>query len=43
MINLQWIVTGVVLFGGMILAGVGLYVKRRKEKLSLDKENEFRI
>ena len=44
MINLEWIVTGVVLFGAMIAGGVSLYVKRRREqKLELDKSNEFRI
>ncbi|HEX5458276.1 MAG TPA: hypothetical protein VFX64_07840 [Candidatus Nitrosotalea sp.] len=44
MINLEWIVTGVVLFGAMIAGGVSLCVKRRREqKLELDKSNEFRI
>jgi LPXTG-motif cell wall-anchored protein len=43
MINLVWILTGVLLFGGMIAGGISLYLKRRKEKMELDKENEFRI
>lgn len=44
MMNLEWIVTGVVLFGAMIAGGISLYVKRRKEqKLEFDKSNEFRI
>jgi hypothetical protein len=29
--NVEWLVTGVFLFGGMIAAAVSLYVKRRKE------------
>jgi len=29
--NLEWIVTGVILFGGMTAAGISLYIKRRKE------------
>ncbi len=44
MISLQWVVTGTVLFGTMIVCGISLYVKRRRDaKLELDKENEFRI
>ncbi|HSF28293.1 MAG TPA: hypothetical protein VD699_01835 [Nitrosopumilaceae archaeon] len=29
--NVEWIVTGVFLFGGMTAAAISLYVKRRKE------------
>lgn len=29
--NVEWIVTGVFLFGGMIAAGISLYIKRRKD------------
>ena len=29
--NPEWIVTGVILFGGMTAAGISLYLKRRKE------------
>ena len=44
MISLEWVVTGALLFGGMIAGGVSLYLKRRKEeKLTFDKANEFRI
>ncbi len=42
--NLEWIVTGIVLFGTMIAGGISLYVKRRKEhNLSLDKSDDLRI
>ena len=44
MISLEWVVTGVLLFGGMIVGGVSLYVRRnREEKMTFDKTNEFRI
>lgn len=44
MISLEWVVTGILLFGGMIAGGVSLYVKRkREEKIVFDKANEFRI
>jgi len=29
--NVEWLVTGVFLFGGMIAAAISLYLKRRKE------------
>ena len=29
--NLEWIVTGVILFGGMTAAGISLWIKRRRE------------
>ena len=29
--NLEWIVTGIILLGGMTAAGISLYIKRRKE------------
>jgi hypothetical protein len=29
--NVEWLVTGIFLFGGMIAAAVSLYIKRRKE------------
>ena len=32
--NLEWIVTGMILFGGMTAAGISLYIKRRKEQAS---------
>ncbi len=29
--SLEWIVTGIILLGGMAAAGISLYIKRRKE------------
>ncbi len=29
--NPQWVITGIILFGGMAAAGISLYLKRRKE------------
>ncbi len=29
--NLEWIITGMILFGGMTAAGISLYVKKRRE------------
>ena len=29
--NLEWIVTGMILFGGMTAAGISLWIKRRRE------------
>ncbi len=34
--NIEWIVTGVILLGGMAAGGIHLYVKRRKDHLDLD-------
>ena len=31
--NPEWIVTGIILLGGMTAAGISLYLKRRKENL----------
>lgn len=42
--NLEWIVTGIVLFGAMIAGGISLYLKRRKEQnMSLDASDDLRI
>jgi len=42
--NLEWIVTGIVLFGAMIAGGISLYIKRRKEQnMSLDNPDDLRI
>ena len=44
MISLEWVVTGFLLFGGMVAGGISLYFRRKKEeKLAFDKQNEFRI
>ena len=41
--NVEWIVTGIFLFGGMIAAAVSLYVKRRKESQDIaDSFSEIR-
>ena len=29
--SVEWIVTGVILLGGMTAAGISLYIKRRRE------------
>lgn len=29
--NPEWVITGIILFGGMTAAGTRLYLKRRKE------------
>ena len=34
--NPAWVVTGVILFGGMAAAGISLYVKKRKESRHYD-------
>ena len=33
--NLGWIITGIILLGGMTAAGISLYIKRRKESQAL--------
>ena len=41
--NLEWIITGIILLGGMTAAGISLYIKRRKEAqeiLDLNLESE---
>ena len=34
--NLEWIVTGIILFGGRTAAGISLYIKRRRESQATD-------
>lgn len=29
--SLEWVVTGIILLGGMIACGISLWIKRRKE------------
>lgn len=41
--NLEWVVTGIVLFGGMIAGGVSLYVKRKREKELANTSDDFHI
>jgi len=33
--NVEWIVAGVFLFGGMTAAAINLYIKRRKESQAI--------
>jgi len=33
--NVEWVVTGVFLFGGMIAGAISLYLKRRKESQTI--------
>ncbi|HSA97891.1 MAG TPA: hypothetical protein VLF17_02305 [Candidatus Nitrosotenuis sp.] len=41
--NPAWIITGMILFGGMAAAGVSLYLKRRKESQVFDPFEDARI
>jgi LPXTG-motif cell wall-anchored protein len=34
--NTEWVVTGLILLGGMAAGGISLYLKRRKETLISD-------
>ena len=34
--SVAWIVTGVILLGGMAVAGISLYIKRRREAQATD-------
>lgn len=34
--NTEWVVTGIILLGGMAAGGISLYLKRRKEALISD-------
>jgi Zn-dependent protease with chaperone function len=40
--SLEWIITGIILLGGMAAGGISLYVKRKREK-EADEQNEFHI
>ena len=33
--SLEWIITGIILLGGMAACGISLYLKRRKEAQSV--------
>jgi hypothetical protein len=39
--NLQWVVTGIVLLGGMVAGGISLYLKRKRKKELADKPDEM--
>ena len=44
MMNIGWVVTGMILLGAMTAGAVSLYLKRRKEQnLSLDKSDDLKI
>ena len=44
MMNIGWVVTGMILLGAMTACAVSLYLKRRKEQnLSLDKSDDLHI
>ncbi len=32
--NVEWIITGIILLGGMTAGGISLYLKRRKAQIS---------
>lgn len=34
--SLEWIITGVIILGGMLAGGISLYVKRRREAQATD-------
>ena len=37
--SLEWIITGIILLGGMVAGGISLYIKRRRA--SQDVSNSF--
>jgi hypothetical protein len=44
MMNIGWVVTGMILLGAITVCAVSLYFKRRKEQnLSLNKSNDLKI
>ena len=44
MMNIGWVVTGMILLGTMTACAVSLYLKRRKEQnLSLNKSDDLKI
>jgi hypothetical protein len=44
MMNIGWVVTGMILLGAMTACAVRLYLKRRSEQnLSLDKSDDLKI
>ena len=44
MMNIGWVVTGVILLGAMIACAVSLYLKRKKEQnLSLNSSDDLKI
>jgi hypothetical protein len=44
MMNIGWVVTGIILLGAMTACAVSLYVKRRREQnLSLNESNDLKM
>ena len=44
MMNIGWVVTGMILLGAMTTCGISLYFKRRKEQnLSVNKSDDLKI
>jgi hypothetical protein len=44
MMNIGWVVTGIILLGAMIACAVRLYLKRRSEQnLSVNKSDDLKI
>jgi hypothetical protein len=41
--NTEWVVTGIILLGGMAAGGIRLYLKRRKETLISDSFDNTKI
>lgn len=39
--SVEWIVTGIILLGGMTAAGISLYIKRRREAQATDSFTDF--
>lgn len=40
--SLEWIITGIILLGGMLTGGVSLYIKRKKASKTDSVETEIR-
>ena len=43
MMNIGWVITGIILLGGIVVAAVRLYMTRRAHDSSLNSSNEFKI
>ena len=41
--NLEWVVTGIILLGGMTAGGISLYLKRRKATRIFDSFEDARV
>jgi hypothetical protein len=44
MMNIGWVVTGIILLGAMVTCAISLYLKRKREqKLSLNNSDDLKI